>query len=415
MAVLPGQTGANVRQIVTGTASPFTLGAAVANYLTLAAIGGVASDTFYGTCEEVDASGNRNGVWVYGLWTIGSGTVTLTTALRNSAGGTTAPTFGAGTKHLYISDSPDLDILTFAADGEVLYRSGTTLDGATKVLVDPSDGNLLLADNTAAGAPASSLKLISRVRHGTRDLEVIRPNGRDFPLQPLLGVNKVVMWIPENTTTIRTWGMPITNVGTVSTPTLASTNLSTSQRRWRLTSAATANAAAENRAAATLCWRGNAAGLGGFRFVSRFSLGVLTTNCRGFVGLTTGTGAIATTQVPSALTDCVGFGWDATETTLRFQHNDGSGTATRTDLGANFPVNVTTAVYDLFLFAPANSTKFFYRVARQDADFVAEGESLTTDIPAATSFMTIHQYMNNGGDASACAFECAGVYLERDF
>jgi hypothetical protein len=151
MAVLPGQTGANVRQIVTGTASPFTLGAAVANYLTLAAIGGVASDTFYGTCEEVDASGNRNGVWVYGLWTIGSGTVTLTTALRNSAGGTTAPTFGAGTKHLYISDSPDLDILTFAADGEVLYRSGTTLDGATKVLVDPSDGNLLLADNTAAG------------------------------------------------------------------------------------------------------------------------------------------------------------------------------------------------------------------------------------------------------------------------
>lgn len=124
MAVLPGQTGANVRQIVTGTASPFTLGAAVANYLTLAAIGGVASDTFYGTCEEVDASGNRNGVWVYGLWTIGSGTVTLTTALRNSAGGTTAPTFGAGTKHLYISDSPDASIATDSLIGRITAGAG---------------------------------------------------------------------------------------------------------------------------------------------------------------------------------------------------------------------------------------------------------------------------------------------------
>lgn len=123
MAVLPGQTGANVRQIVTGTASPFTLGAAVANYLTLAAIGGVASDTFYGTCEEVDASGNRNGVWVYGLWTIGSGTVTLTTALRNSAGGTTAPTFGAGTKHLYISDSPDVELTALEVVGGEFQRA----------------------------------------------------------------------------------------------------------------------------------------------------------------------------------------------------------------------------------------------------------------------------------------------------
>lgn len=407
-------TTVSVRETVTGTTSPFTRTGAVANFLTFATEG-VTNDTCWCTVEEVDANGNRSGVWAYGLFTLGAaGALTATTVIRSSSG-TSLPTFGAGTKHAYISDSPDTDITTLAANGEVLFRDGTTINGASKVLVDPADGNLLLGDNTAAGAPASAMKVISRVRHGTRDIEVIRPNGRDFSLMPHVGLNKCVMWIPENSTTIRTWGMPITNVGTVSHPALAETNLSTSARRWRLTSAATANAASENRAAATLCWRGNAAGLGGFRFISRISLGTLSTNCRGFFGLTSATTAIATTQVPSALTNCVGFGWDATETTLRFQHNDGTGTATRTDLGANFPVNVTTAVYDLFVFCPANSDRYYYRIARQDSDFIADGESLTTDIPASNTFLTIHLYMNNGGDTAAVAFDCAGTYLESDF
>lgn len=50
-------------------------------------------------------------------------------------------------------------------------------------------------------------------------------------------------------TTVNTNGMPRIAVGTVSTPTLATTNLSTSMRRWRVTSAATANAAKEERSA----------------------------------------------------------------------------------------------------------------------------------------------------------------------
>ena len=69
--------------------------------------------------------------------------------------------------------------------------------------------------------------------------------------------------------------MPRTGVGTASTPGLATTNLSTSMRRWRMTSAATADAAAEERSGGWVCWRGNAEGLGGFTYVNRLSLTTL--------------------------------------------------------------------------------------------------------------------------------------------
>lgn len=256
--------------------------------------------------------------------------------------------------------------------------------------------------------------IYGRLRHGRPYFDMQGPNGRDFPFQPFLGLNKVIMHIPENGTAIRTWGMPITNVGTVSHPTLASTNLRNSMRRWRQLSAASANSASENRAAATQVWRGNVAGRGGFTFITRIGLATLSANCRGFFGLLSATGATSTSQNPSALTNCLGFAWNATETNFYFQHNDGSGTATRIDLGSNFPTNDTSAVYTMFVYSSPNGSEVGYRIVREDTGDSADG-SVSTDIPASTTFLTYHNYMNNGGDASAIAYECAGVYLESDY
>lgn len=99
----------------------------------------------------------------------------------------------------------------------------------------------------------------------------MRPSSRDFPLQPHFCVNRIANWSPSVTTE----GLPVTSVGTVSTPTLAATNLAASMRRWRLTSAAVVDSAAEQRSAGWACWRSNAAGLGGWTFVTRISLTTL--------------------------------------------------------------------------------------------------------------------------------------------
>jgi len=48
----------------------------------------------------------------------------------------------------------------------------------------------------------------------------MRRSGRDFPLQPHFGINRIANWSPYVSTTIITEeGLPITSVGTVATPT----------------------------------------------------------------------------------------------------------------------------------------------------------------------------------------------------
>lgn len=258
------------------------------------------------------------------------------------------------------------------------------------------------------------LRLYGRERHGRGYLDVQGSGGRDYPLQPFLGTNSIRTHTPNTTTTIQIYGMPVTSVGTVSTPTLASTNFSTQFRRWRLTSAATSNSAAENRSAITHVWRGNAAGLGGFTFITRINLSTLPANHRGFFGLTSSTGAISTTQSPIALTNCLGFAYESGETNWRFQHNDSSGSATRVDLGANFPTNSTTAVFTMFVYSALNGSEIGYRLVREETGDIVDG-SVNTDLPSNTTFMTYHNYMNNGGTAAACSFDCGGVYIETDY
>ncbi len=169
----------------------------------------------------------------------------------------------------------------------------------------------------------------------------MRQSGRDFPLQPHFGVNRIANWSPSTGTTINTEGLPITSVGTVSTPTLAATNLATSMRRWRLTSATTADAAADQRSSGWACWRGNASGLGGWTFVTRISLVTLQATGMGFFGLYGSTAALATTLTLSAVVNCIGIGFQrGTHTRWQIVHNDGTGSPTlinnRPPVGGSF-------------------------------------------------------------------------------
>ena len=145
----------------------------------------------------------------------------------------------------------------------------------------------ILPGLSAAPSPPAAGKaaVYARNRAGAPWIDVMRPSGRDFPLQPHFGVNRIANWSPSVTTTITTEGPPITSVGTVFYPTLAATNLAASMRRWRLTSAATVDAAAEQRSAGWACWRGNAAGLGGWSFVTRISLTTIQATGMGSFGL----------------------------------------------------------------------------------------------------------------------------------
>ena len=263
--------------------------------------------------------------------------------------------------------------------------------------------------------PAGKLAVYARDRAGAGWLDVQRPSGRFFPLQPHFGVNRIATWAPSTSTTVNTNGMPRTAVGTVATPTLATTNLSTSMRRWRVTSAATVDAVAEERSAGWVCWRGNADGLGGWSYVNRLSMTTLQATGMGFFGLYGSTAALATTLTLAAVVNCVGIGFQrGTHTNWQLVHNDGSGAPSLTDLGANFPVNSLTNVLTLYVAAAPNGSDISVRVV-EEVNGAAVEFTITTDMPAATQLLSPRNYMNTGATAAAVAYDCSGVYVETDF
>ena len=290
------------------------------------------------------------------------------------------------------------------------------------IRIDRTSGQVELPQPTilpglsAAPSPPPSGKaaVYARNRAGAPWIDVMRPSGRDFPLQPHFGINRIANWSPSVTTTITTEGLPITSVGTVSHPTLAATNLAASMRRWRLTSAAVVDSAAEQRSAGWACWRGNAAGLGGWTFVTRISLTTLQATGMGFFGLYGSTAALATTLTLATVVNCIGIGFQrGTHTRWQLVANDGAGAPTLTDMGASFGI-VTGGVLTLFIAAPPNGGSVWVRVVDEVSGAVFEQE-ITADLPASTQFLSPRLYMNNGATAAAVAYDCSGVYVETDF
>jgi hypothetical protein len=128
-------------------------------------------------------------------------------------------------------------------------------------------------------------------------------------------------------------------------PTFAATNLAASMRRWRLTSAVVVDSVADQRSACWACWRGNAAGLGGWTFVTRISLTMLQATGMGFFCLYGSTAALAITLPLAAVINCIGIGFQrATHTRWPLVANDGTGDPTLTDMTTRSPGAVTPSV-----------------------------------------------------------------------
>ena len=286
------------------------------------------------------------------------------------------------------------------------------------IVVDRTNGQVELPQPTVlpglnaapAPPPTGKTSVYARNRAGAPWIDVMRPSGRDFPLQPHFGVNRIANWSPS----ITTEGLPITNVGTVSHPTLAATNLAASMRRWRLTSAAVVDSVAEQRSTGWACWRGNTAGLGGWTFVTRLSLTTLQATGMGFFGLYGSIAALAVNLTLATVINAVGIGFQrGTHANWQLVTNDGTGAPTLTDMGAPFAIALG-GVLTLFIAAPPNGSSVWVRAVNEVTGAVFEQE-ITTDLPANTQFLSPRLYLNTGATAAAVAYDCAGLYLETDY
>lgn len=302
------------------------------------------------------------------------------------------------------------------SSGQLQFNDGGIFGGAAQVEVD-AEGNLVLIGNTSKPAPhVEGLQVYSRLRAGGLWLDAQRPSGRDFPLQPHFGVNRIATWSPSTGTAVIASGMPRTGVGTASHPAPSSNapQPKASSRRWRMTSAATAGSPADERSAALVCWRGNAEGLGGWTYTNRLSLQALQATSAAFFGLTASSGALAGTLDISTMTNVFGIGFvNGTHANWQVVRNDAAGAAVFTDMGANFPIN-TNDLLTLFIYAMPNGSEIGVRLVNEGSGAVYDA-AFSTNIPSNATFLTVRNYLNNGGVAAAVAYDCCGVYMETDY
>ena len=211
--------------------------------------------------------------------------------------------------------------------------------------------------------------------------------------------------VPGSGTAPQAFGIPHTSGGgTISHPGPATTNFATSRQRVRGATGTTAGTQSGTRGSANFVLRGNAAGIGGFH--ARFIWGKNTNTSGGseFVGLFNS--AAPGNANADSLLNQVGFQRNPAETTWRIGSNDGSGSATRTDLGANYSVTTTSQVFEGHLWAAPNGSAILYAIWRLDnLTVIPVVGSLTTDLPTNTNFLTTHVWCCNRADAATIETE----------
>lgn len=271
---------------------------------------------------------------------------------------------------------------------------------------------------TKPTAPSAGTELFTRLLSGRRMPAVIGPAGVDTSLQPMLARNKVAWFTPAGgTTTLSAVGIAITATGTATAKTMAATSLYTSINgiEYLVTTAAT-TAVAGFRASAISYWRGNAANRGGFHMITRWgpATGVATATYRAFCGMQSSTSA-PTDVEPSSLINMMGMGWDAADAQVQWMVNDGTGTATKTALGASFvvPTADRPTVYEISIWCPPNGSAINYEVTDLTTGAVASGSS-TTDIPSNTTFLAPRGYCSVGGTSAVVGFGLFSGYVETD-
>lgn len=309
---------------------------------------------------------------------------------------------------------------------EVQYNNAGAFAGAADVEIE--GGQLRLpAIATPATPAAGGIKLFTKTALGQRDWpHILLPSGKEFGLQESFCEFQVNQFrpAPNSSLAVGDGSLPFTLTGTATAgvPTVADLLNLYPRVEARVTVAAT-NAVAGFRGTGNFVRIGRDANApGGFYSTQMWAptTGIGVATHRAFCGFTTSTAAPSDVE-PSSIANQFGMGWDAADTNVQLFHNDGSGTATKIDLGASFPVPTAQGpVYQLELFSPNDLTQSVeYRVTLfNTTDKTAAAEvtgTITTDIPSVSTLLSPRMWCSVGGTSSIVGVALYGACVCREY
>jgi hypothetical protein len=298
--------------------------------------------------------------------------------------------------------------------GEIQFNNSGVFGGAANVQVE--SGNLGLIPISVDPTVSATRTLIYPLDIAGRMVpKWSSPGEPDNVFQASVHFNNFSTIGPAGGTTVGTTNCTVTNVGTISHPTPGTASLRNQTKRFLNTSAATAGALASTRVTVVECWRGNAAELGGFFISMRMGLETLQAGNRGFFGLHNSTTA-PTNIDPLADTTLtkLGIGFNTNTGNLFLIHNPAGTAPTTIDLGANFPVN-NTNFYEFVFYCNPNAATITYRFRNLTTGAAATTGTISTNMPASTTFLARTAWMTNNATAAAVAWHINKFNLETDY
>tara|TARA_R110000868_G_scaffold103000_2_gene283728 strand:- start:1285 stop:2214 length:930 start_codon:yes stop_codon:yes gene_type:complete len=302
------------------------------------------------------------------------------------------------------------------------FTSGKA-DGGDTTLVQPSNWNadhvvenyIDLPDVVTPAAPAVGwLRMFAKTRAARATLNSIGPSGVDVAYQPAFFGNTIIMWLPGATTSQTSFGVTYTarNVGTAAaqdTPARASTGAMTSISRARFGTGTTATGASGTQTAATVAWRGNGVGLGGFFFNARFGVETLAADQRIMVGLSANNAAMAADG--STWANTCALVKDSADSTWQFATRNAT-TLTKTPSGATVTAG---QVLDLYVFAPPNASTINVRlVDAVTGTIYMDDVEIATNLPVSTTFLYMQAHTQSVTGTTAKLLALNKMYLEQD-
>jgi hypothetical protein len=324
---------------------------------------------------------------------------------------------GTGTTPIGYS-APASSAMLYSPDGKALRLIDSagveTAIGGGAGSNDPLDLPTEFTSGNPA-VPTAGVTLFTRHR-ARRMLAQIGPSGLDTILQPAIFSNRIARWNAVNALATPTMdGLSVTNYSAPTAVQNATNNFYNSMVRNRFQTNATAGTGTGFRTAAQ--WHlSSTANKGGFFFVCRFGLNLITATNRIFIGLANVTGALPNAE-PSTFTNIIGFGSDSSQTTMRFLRNGNTGTATAVDLGANFSTSTAgqaNSFYEVRLFSPSGGGSVVnYSATRLNDGAFIQG-SATTALPALDLILAAQVWHQNGSTAAAVNLDVQSLYIETD-
>lgn len=317
-----------------------------------------------------------------------------------------------------------------AGTNEIPVNEAGTTKKATVAQILTNDAHAGYSDYAAISNPsapgADTLRVWGRKVAGRMVPKFMGPSGVDWPAQAALWGNNVILYAPTSGTTVTggfgTLWAKGSSSGTVDHPTPATTSpaiVNQMKRTRHRNVVTTTNQCMGIQSIASgmpQFWRGNATGLGGFFFFSRFIVELWPADtCRLFVGLQSSSTEVAISD--TVLNDTCGFWHDTTDGANVLSFVTRNQATTTKSSAISSVVLAAGQAFDAYIYARPNDSVIYYRLDDVNAGTTLVDTSTSTTLPTATVFMGPAAQMSNGTantTANTVGIGVNRIYVESD-